>query len=125
MVDTGINPPIIQGVSNMQIKTIMIAAVLAAASAAHAQTQDPAATPGVDKRQEVQQKRIDKGVQSGQLNAKEAGRLERHQTHIANMESKAKADGTVTRNERSRLHHAQDQESQRIHHQKHDRQKAN
>lgn len=109
----------------MQIKTIMIAAALATASTAHAQTQDPAATPSVDRRQEVQQKRIDKGVQSVQLNAKEAGRLEPHQTHIANMEIKAKADGTVARNERARLHHAQDQESQRIHHQKHDRQKAN
>ena len=107
----------------MKIKTMLIAAALAAASTAHA--QDPAATPGVDKRQEVQQKRIDKGVESGQLNTKEAGRLERHQAHIANMESKAKADGTVTKNERARLHHAQDQESQRIHHQKHDRQKAN
>ncbi len=107
----------------MKIKTILIAAALAAASTAHA--QDPAATTGVDKRQEVQQKRIDKGVESGQLNAKETGRLERHQAHIANMESKAKADGTVTKNERARLHHAQDQESQRIHHQKHDRQKAN
>lgn len=109
----------------MQIKTIVIAAALAAASTAHAQTPDPAATPGVDKRQEMQQKRIDKGVESGQLNARETGRLERHQAHIANMESKAKADGTVTKNERARLHHAQDQESQRIHHQKHDRQKAN
>ncbi|MEY4598519.1 MAG: hypothetical protein RLZZ445_1316 [Pseudomonadota bacterium] len=109
----------------MYIKTLMIAAVLAAAPTAYAQTQAPASTPGVDKRQEVQQKRIDKGVESGQLNIKEAGRLERHQTHIANMESKAKADGTVTKNERARLHHAQDQESRRIHHQKHDRQKAN
>lgn len=108
----------------MYIKTLMIAAALAAASTAYAQTKDPAATPGVDKRQEVQQKRIEQGVQSGQLNAKEAGRLERHQTHIANMESKAKADGTVTKNERARLHHAQDQESKRIHHEKHDRQKA-
>ena len=108
----------------MYIKTLMIAAALAAAPTAYAQTQAPAATPGVDKRQEVQQKRIDKGVESGQLNIKEAGRLERHQTHIANMESKAKADGTVTKNERARLHHAQDQESRRIHHQKHDRQKA-
>lgn len=108
----------------MQIKAFMIVVALAAASAAHAQSQDPAATPGVDKRQEMQQKRIDKGVQSGQLNAKEAARLERHQAHIVNMENKAKADGTVTRNERARLHHAQDQESQRIHRQKHDRQKA-
>lgn len=109
----------------MQIKAFMIAAALVAATTAHAQTQDPAATPGVDKRQEMQQQRIEKGVQSGQLNAKETARLERHQGHIANMENKVKADGTVTRNERARLHHAQDHESKRIHRQKHDRQTAN
>lgn len=110
----------------MQIKSIIITAALAAfASTAYAQTQDPAATPGIDKRQEVQQKRIDKGVESGQLNGRETKRLEHHQGHIQNMETKAKADGTVTKNERARIHHAQDQESRNIHREKHDRQKAN
>ena len=52
----------------MQIKSAIITAALAVfTSTVYAQTQDPAATPGIDKRQEVQQKRIDKGVESGQL----------------------------------------------------------
>jgi TolA-binding protein len=109
----------------MFAKTIIGAALIAfTASAALAQTKDPAATPGVDKRQEAQQKRIDQGVQSGQLNQKEAARLERRQERIEKMEDKAKADGVVTKQERKQLHHAQNQESRRIHHERHDRQHA-
>ncbi len=109
----------------MNIKAITAAAVIAAVPAlSYAQAKDPAATPGIDKRQEVQQKRIDQGVQSGELNKREAARLERHQAGINKMEDKAKADGTVTKKERAKIHHAQNNESQRIHRQKHDRQKA-
>jgi hypothetical protein len=109
----------------MNIKAIIAAAVIAAVPAlSHAQAKDPAATPGIDKRQEIQQKRIDQGVQSGELNKREAARMERHQAGIQKMEDKAKADGTVTKKERAKIHHAQNHESQRIHRQKHDRQKA-
>lgn len=109
----------------MNIKTIFAAAVIAAIPAlSQAQTRDPAATPGIDKRQEIQQKRIDQGVQSGELNKREAARLERHQGGIEKMENRAKADGTVTKKERAKIHHAQNHESQRIHRQKHDHQRA-
>lgn len=109
----------------MNIKPIIAAAIIAVVPAlSHAQAKDPAATPGIDKRQEMQQKRIDQGVQSGELNKREAARLERHQDRVSKMEDKAKADGTVTKKERAALHHAQNNESQRIHRQKHDRQKA-
>lgn len=109
----------------MPIKPLLYAAVLAAVSTVvQAQAADPAATPGIDKRQQVQQKRIDQGVQSGQLNGREADRLQRHQQHIQKAENKAKADGRVTQKERARIHHAQDQESRRIHREKHDRQRA-
>ncbi len=109
----------------MNLKTIIAAAVIAAVPAlSYAQAKDPAATPGIDKRQEIQQKRIDQGVQSGELSKRETTRLERHQTGIGKMEDKAKADGTVTKKERAHLHHAQNNESQRIHRQKHDRQNA-
>jgi len=47
-----------------------------------------------------------------------------HQERIGKMEDRAKADGTVTKKERARIHHAQDQESKRIYRQKHDRQHA-
>ncbi len=86
--------------------------------------KDPVATPGVDKRQDNQQKRIDQGVQSGQLNSKEAARMDKGQAHVENMEAKAKSDGVVTKQERHQLHHAQNNQSQRIHRQKHDAQQA-
>ena len=109
----------------MNIKSIIAIAALTSVSAlSYAQAQDPAATPGIDKRQEMQQKRIDQGVQSGELNKREAARLERRQERVGKMEDKAKADGTVTRKERAKIHHAQDQQSKRIHREKHDRQKA-
>ncbi len=109
----------------MNIKTIIVAAVIAAVPVlSYAQANDPAATPGIDKRQEMQQKRIDQGVKSGELNKREAARLDRHQDRIQHMEDKAKADGTVTKKERAHIQHAQNHESKRIHREKHDGQKA-
>ena len=80
------------------------------------------ATPHVDQREANQQARIQQGASSGSLTQREAGRLERDQMHIANMENRARADGVVTQQERARLHHAQDAESRRIYAEKHDRQ---
>lgn len=79
-------------------------------------------TPRVDQRQANQERRIEQGVASGSLTPREANRLERGQQHVANMESRAKADGVVTRQERARLHQAQDVQSRRIYAQKHDAQ---
>jgi hypothetical protein len=81
-------------------------------------------TPGVDARQERQQQRIDQGVASGELNQREAARLNRQQDRIEKMEERAKADGVVTKGERRALHNAQDRASRNIARQKHDRQKA-
>ncbi len=96
------------------------------ALAAQAQTAAPAAagasTPGIDQRQANQEKRIDNGVASGQLTRREAHRLERQQHRINHAENQAKADGTVTKAERKRLHHMQDHTGQHIRHQKHDAQ---
>lgn len=91
--------------------------------AAPALAADPAATPGVDKREAIQQQRIEQGVQSGQLTPREAARLEKGQGKVERMETKAKADGTVTRQERQRLHQQQDVQSRHIQREKHDRQR--
>lgn len=82
------------------------------------------ATPGIDARQERQQQRIDQGVASGELNQREAGRLERQQDRIQGMENKAKADGVVTKQERRQLNRSQDRTGRHIAKEKHDRQKA-
>ncbi len=106
----------------MKIVTILKAAVLAAlAIPALAQTTS---TPRVDQRQEKQQQRIDKGVQSGQLNRKEAARLEKGQARVRKMEDKAAADGKVTAKERRKIERTQDRQNRRIARQKHDKQTA-
>lgn len=81
-----------------------------------------AETPGIDQRQANQEQRIDKGIESGQLNEPEASRPEKQQGHINKMEDKAKSDGVVTNQERRRIHKAQDHASRNIYREKHDRQ---
>lgn len=80
------------------------------------------AMPRVDQREANQEARIQQGVQSGALTPREARRLEGGQQRVENMEARAKSDGVVTRQERARLHHAQDVQSRRIAAEKHDRQ---
>ncbi len=108
----------------MQVKTTLATLTLSLLSAAaFAQAASaPAATPGIDKRQAQQEQRIDQGVASGQLTRREAHRLEREQNAINRVEGNAKADGTVTAQERKKLHRMQGHASKDIHHQKHDAQ---
>jgi hypothetical protein len=96
-------------------------ATLGAVAQAQTPTQTPA-TPQVDQRQANQAQRIDQGVASGELNRREAHRLQHQQGRIQRAENRAKADGTVTAGERKHLHHMQDRASRNIAHQKHDRQ---
>ena len=103
--------------------TLLIAVLGAFALPVLAQpAKDAAATPGIDKRQAIQQQRIEQGVKSGELTGKEAARLEKGQERMQKMEDKAKADGKVTPKEREHLQHAQNQESKKIAREKHDRQ---
>lgn len=107
----------------MKIKTLGLGAALTIASlGAFAQTAP--ATPRVDQREANQEARIQNGVASGQLNAKETYRLEKQQARINQTEADAKADGTVTKQERRKLHRMQDRASANIHNQKHDAQTA-
>lgn len=108
----------------MKTKNLILATLLAAvATAGFAQGAAPA-TPGIDQRQANQDKRIDQGVASGALSAREARRLERQQNAIERAEARAKSDGTVTARERQRLHNQQDRTSRHIYRQKHDRQQG-
>jgi len=124
-------------VFNMKIQTLMTALVLAASGAAFAQptppaappaplaaqvAKDPAATPGIDKRQANQQKRIEQGVASGQLTKREATRLEKRETKLEADKLAAKADGKVTPQERKQLQKEANRDSKAIHREKHDKQ---
>lgn len=84
---------------------------------------DENATPGVDKREANQQRRIQQGVKSGELTPREAARLERGEKRIERMEEKAKTDGKVTAQKRKRLHRAENAESRKIYREKHDKQR--
>lgn len=74
----------------------------------------------VDRRQNRQGARIHQGVQSGELNRREAGRLVAGQKHVNRLENRAEADGEVSNKEKIRLEKAQDRQSRRIFEQKHD-----
>ncbi len=103
------------------MKTILVAVsaiTLLMSGMAYAQAN----TPGIDQRQANQERRIDQGIASGQLNQREAARLNKQQDHLDNMENKAKADGVVTKKERTRLHNAQDRASRSIAREKYDAQ---
>jgi hypothetical protein len=81
-----------------------------------------AGTPGYDNRQQHQRERIVNGVQNGGLTMRETRRLAAGQMHLNRVERRAKADGEVTARERARLHREANQQSRRIHRQKHDAQ---
>lgn len=83
-------------------------------------TNDPVA----QRREQRQEKRIDQGVKSGELNPREAGRLEREQARIKQDEERMKADGKLTPQERRKLNREQNRASRHIYKEKHDAQQA-
>jgi hypothetical protein len=76
----------------------------------------------INQRQANQEGRIDQGIRSGELNRREAARLERGQERVNRMEDRALADGKIGKGEFRRIENAQNAQSQRIYRQKHDRQ---
>jgi len=102
------------------ISAVGVAIAIASFAAAAGNT----ATPRVDQREASQQARIDGGVASGQLTARETNRLDKQQARIVSIEAKDKADGTVTKGERRELHRMQSRASKNVYVQKHDAQTA-
>jgi hypothetical protein len=103
---------------NKSIIAAIVATVFASPGYALAQS-----TPRIDKRQDMQEERIERGVESGQLTKKEARRLERGQAKVDRLEDKASHDGRLTQRERDRIDTAQDRQSERIHNQRKDEQR--
>lgn len=77
-------------------------------------------TPGVDRRLEHQEARIDTGIRSGQLTGREVFRLQREETKVRAEQQAAKADGKVTVAERKELNRDLNALSRDIEKQKHD-----
>ncbi len=82
-------------------------------------------TPGINRRERHQQKRIFRGLRSGELTARETLRLERQQISIRRYERKAKSDGNLSWRERQRLDNRLDRANRSIYRQKHDGQDRN
>ena len=76
-------------------------------------------TPAATQRQKNQQKRIARGVKSGELTPGETRRLEKEQAKIQADKKAAKADGTVTPEERAKLQKEQNKASRDIYRKKH------
>jgi hypothetical protein len=72
-----------------------------------------------------QQQRIEQGLQSGELTTREAGHLEREESHVDHMETRAMSDGKISAGEQARITSAENQASRSIARQKHDAQEGN
>jgi len=72
-----------------------------------------------------QQERIEQGLQSGQLNTREAGQLERQETRIDRTEARDLKDGKLSPQEQARINRMQNRTSANIAAQKHDGQTGN
>jgi len=72
-----------------------------------------------------QQERIEQGLQSGQLNTREAGQLERQETRIDRTEAHDLKDGKLSPQEQARINRMQNRASANIAAQKHDGQTGN
>lgn len=107
----------------MQIRLTTIAFGLGAcvfAAGANAQN-----TADVVQRDVNQQKRIEQGLQSGQLTTKEAGKLEREEGRVDRMEANAMKDGKTTAAEKQRIERAENKVSKDIYQDKHNAQTGN
>ncbi len=89
-----------------------------------AQTQNLNPKSEVGMRQREQQKRIGEGIENGSLNAREASRLEKQETHVNREVARDRAanGGTLTPDEKAKVNRQQNRESKRIYRQKHDAQ---
>jgi Skp family chaperone for outer membrane proteins len=111
----------------MKMKTLVAALAMSMAGLVMAQTtapKDPTATPNLDKREVNQQKRIDQGVASGQLTAKETNNLDKREAKLAADKTAAKTDGKVTRAERRKLQKEANRDSKAIYKLKHNKKTA-
>lgn len=91
------------------------AATILTASGLYAGTNDP----GIQQREQNQEKRIDQGVKSGQITPREEHRLDSQQNKIKNDEARMKSDGKLTPTERRKLTREQNRASRNIYRKKH------
>ena len=85
-----------------------------------------AQTTGSEVQRDInQQQRIEQGLQSGALTTREAARLEKEESQVNRMQSRALKDGVLTNAEKARIERAQNKVSRDIYREKHDAQTGN
>ena len=104
---------------------IAVAISLFVGLTAMAQTTPETNTPRINKRQHEQQKRIRQGVRSGELTKREAKKIEKDERGIRREERAAKADGTVTAEERKAINKDLNKTNRRIYRAKHNNRDRN
>ena len=110
----------------MKISTLICVAIAASALAGQfAAADNPKLNHNVHKRQQNQQERVRKGVQSGELTRKEVRGIANDRRDIKNVEHEYRADGTLTNAERADLNRRLNDTSGDIAVQKHDAQDRN
>jgi hypothetical protein len=77
---------------------------------------------GIERRDAINNERIERGIRSGQITRREAGKLRAQQARIEQLQARARADGVVTERERGRIETAQRELSRNIRFEKNDRQ---
>lgn len=101
--------------------TLMIAALVGVfTGAANAQR-----TPRVDRRQQNQNVRVRRGLNSGELTRRETRSIRRSTNRTRRYEKSAKSDGVVTWRERARLNRMQNRNSRKIFRKKNNRRDRN
>lgn len=101
------------------MKTLVTTLTLSLLALVTVNAQAQTSTPNVSERQVHQQKRIAKGVRSGELTARETVNLERQEAKVQMDKKAAKADGVVTTEERAKLQAEENRVSRHIYNKKH------
>jgi hypothetical protein len=106
------------------MKRLLIASLIALVTAGNTLGMASAASagtksPGIDRREANQQRRINKGIRSGALTPRETYRLQRRQANIHAQENRFKSDGNLSRRERRTLHNRLNKSSKAIYRAKH------
>ena len=105
----------------MNLKKTATAAVLGAIFSTAALAQGgPGSAGGLERRDAINNERVEQGIRSGQITPREATRLRAKQARIERMEAHARRDGVLTEREKGRIEVAQNDLSRNIRHEKHD-----
>ena len=100
----------------MNLKKAAVAAALGAAFSTAVLAQGGF---GFEKRDAINNERIEQGIRTGQITPREAARLRERQANIERLEARARRDGVISERERTRIEVAQNDLSRMIRFDKH------